>query len=126
MTTYRGHHNVITQVAISAEQKRVYSSSLDSTIRVWSLPSNQHGPFSPVDPSLYITTFIGHTDAIWDFKLSSHQSHLLASASADGKVKIWDTEANDHLLKSTWNYEGIIGDQENDFSINNESGKHYI
>ncbi|KAI9301095.1 WD40-repeat-containing domain protein [Cunninghamella echinulata] len=109
MTTYRGHHNIITHLAISSEQKRVYSSSLDSTIRVWRLPTEQNGPFSPVDPSLYITTFIGHTDAIWDFKLSPNSS-LLASAAADGKIKVWDTEGSDQLLKRSWDYDGVFED----------------
>ncbi|CAO3644735.1 unnamed protein product [Cunninghamella blakesleeana] len=116
ITTYRGHHNIITHLAISSEQNRVYSSSLDSTIRVWRLPTDQHGPFSPVDPSLYITTFIGHTDAIWDFKLSPHSSHLLASASADGKIKIWDTEGSDQLLKRSWDYDGILENESNSSS----------
>lgn len=46
--TYRGHSNVVTSVAISAEQNRVYSASLDTTIRVWRLPPDGHGLFSPV------------------------------------------------------------------------------
>ncbi|KAI8093369.1 WD40-repeat-containing domain protein [Halteromyces radiatus] len=113
--TYRGHSNIVTGVAISGEQNRVYSSSLDATIRVWRLPSEQHGTFSPVDPSLYITTFIGHTDAIWDFKLSPN-SNLLASASADGKVKIWDTQGTTELLKRSWGYEGTnVDENEQDY-----------
>lgn len=46
--TFRGHSNVVTAVNISASQNRVYSSSLDSTIRVWNLPSEDCGPFSSV------------------------------------------------------------------------------
>ncbi|ORZ11245.1 WD40-repeat-containing domain protein [Absidia repens] len=111
--TFRGHSNIVTSVAISGEQNRVYSASLDSTIRVWRLPSEQHGTFSPVDPSLYITTFIGHTDAIWDFKLSSNSS-ILASASADGKVKVWDTQGNGELLKQSWDYADSEKDRYND------------
>lgn len=103
--TFRGHTNVVTAVAISAKQNKVYSASLDSTIRVWSLPSDDRGPFAPVDSSLNIATYVGHTDAIWDFKLS--QDHLLASASADGTVKIWDTESSGNLLKSSWTFDGI-------------------
>ncbi|KAI8337566.1 WD40-repeat-containing domain protein [Chlamydoabsidia padenii] len=111
--TYRGHNNIVTSVAISGEQNRVYSASLDSTIRVWRLPSEQHGTFSPVDPSLYITTFVGHTDAIWDFKLSlpsSSTTTWLASASADGKVKLWDTQGYGDLLKHSWTYQGTEHD----------------
>lgn len=103
--TFRGHTNVVTAVAISAEQNRVYSASLDSTIRVWHLPSEESGPFSPVDPSLNIATYIGHTDSIWDFRLS--RQHLLASASADGTVKIWDTQSTGNLLKTSLTFDGI-------------------
>ncbi|KAI8339260.1 WD40-repeat-containing domain protein [Chlamydoabsidia padenii] len=103
-TTYRGHSNIVTSVAISGEQNRVYSASLDSTLRVWRLPSAQHSTFSPVDPSLYITSFVGHTDAIWDFKLSPTRP-LLASASADGTVKIWNTEGNGGPMLHSWSYE---------------------
>jgi striatin 1/3/4 len=120
----------VTTVAISAPQNRVYSASLDSTIRVWSLPPNDHGPFSPVgkishafqtlvnsslyiDPSLNIATYVGHTDAIWDFKLSpsNYQSSLLASISADKTTKIWDTESSGNLLKSSFTFEGISSDE---------------
>ncbi|CAO3657077.1 unnamed protein product [Mucor hiemalis] len=107
--TFRGHNNVVTAVAISANQNRVYSASLDSTIRVWSLPTDDRGPFSPVDPSLNIATYVGHTDAIWDFRLS--QNNLLGSASADGTVKIWDTESSGNLLKSSWTYDGISSEE---------------
>ncbi|KAG0192965.1 hypothetical protein DFQ28_006997 [Apophysomyces sp. BC1034] len=127
--TYRGHTNVVTSVAVSAEQNRVYSAGLDSTIRVWRLPPEGHGTYSPVgkcakdyvdgiylltsisDPSLNMATYVGHTDAIWDFKLfpiSREDSCLLASASADGTVKLWDTQTSGNLLKSSWNYNGCI------------------
>ncbi|KAI7862263.1 WD40-repeat-containing domain protein [Spinellus fusiger] len=108
--TYRGHTHVVTAVAISAEQNRVYSSSLDSTIRVWRLPPEDQGTYPAVDPSVNIATYVGHTDAIWDFKLfpvTYQDSCLLASASADGTVKLWDAETSGSLLKSTWYYDGV-------------------
>lgn len=46
--TYRGHTNVVTCVAILAEQNRVYSAGLDASIRVWRLPGEGHELFSPV------------------------------------------------------------------------------
>lgn len=97
----------------------MYSASLDSTIRVWSLPTDDRGPFSPVDPSLNIATYVGHTDAIWDFRLS--QNNLLGSASADGTVKIWDTESSGNLLKSSWTYDGISSEE----TYSNGKGKAY-
>lgn len=64
-----------------------------------------------LDSSLNVTTYIGHTDAIWDFKLfpsSIADSVPLVSASADGTVKIWDTGATGNLLKSSWTYSGVV------------------
>ncbi|KAI9496878.1 WD40-repeat-containing domain protein [Zychaea mexicana] len=110
---YRGHNHIVTQVAISAEQKRVYSSSLDSTIRVWRLPSEGH------NPSLSMATYVGHTDAIWDFKLfpiAREDTCLLASASADGTVKLWDTQTSGQLLKSSLTFDGVL--TENDHRRN--------
>ncbi|KAI8381394.1 WD40-repeat-containing domain protein [Radiomyces spectabilis] len=111
MITYRGHSHVITSIAISAEQNRLYSASLDSTIRAWRLPPAGHGLFPSVDPSMNIATFVGHTDAIWDIKLfpvDRTNTSLLVSASADGTAKIWDTKESGHLLKSSINYDGIM------------------
>jgi striatin 1/3/4 len=47
-----------------------------------------------------VTTLLGHTDAIWDFKLLPDTAPFLASASADGTVKLWNTE--DEQLQWSW------------------------
>ncbi|KAI8575566.1 hypothetical protein K450DRAFT_261266 [Umbelopsis ramanniana AG] len=115
--TYRGHTMGVTKVEISAEQGRLYSSSLDSTIRVWQLPPADKSPYSPYDSALNIAPYIGHTDAIWDFKLfpTAIADYLpLASASADGTVKIWDTSASGNLLKSSWSYNGVIDEHQDE------------
>ncbi|CEI86428.1 Putative Strn3 protein [Rhizopus microsporus] len=52
--TFRGHTNIVTSLAISSLQNRVFSASLDSTIRVWKLPSEEWGPFSPVGRSCHL------------------------------------------------------------------------
>ncbi|ORY99284.1 WD40-repeat-containing domain protein [Syncephalastrum racemosum] len=108
--TYRGHTHPVSSVVVSGDQKRVYSASLDSTIRVWRLPSAGHTLYSPVDPSLKIATYVGHSDAVWDIELSPEG--LLASASADGTVKIWNTESSGDLLKSSWGYDGVTPENE--------------
>ncbi|RUS18134.1 WD40-repeat-containing domain protein [Endogone sp. FLAS-F59071] len=106
--TYRGHAHTVTSVAISADQSRAYSASLDSTIRVWKIPIDGRETYAAVDASLNFASYVGHTDAIWDIRLFPlpGASHLLASASADGTVKIWDTAASSSPLKSSWNYNG--------------------
>ncbi|CAG8522954.1 1082_t:CDS:10 [Paraglomus occultum] len=107
--TYRGHTLPVTSVVLSTEQSTCYSASMDATIRVWKIPATRE-LYAPVDPSLNLTAYIGHTDVIWDlrlFPIHDQNSQLLASAAADGTVKIWDTEEVGSPLKSTWNYYGI-------------------
>ncbi|CAG8481356.1 9982_t:CDS:10 [Diversispora eburnea] len=109
LMTYRGHSAAVNSVVLGTEQHRCYSASMDSTVRVWNLPSSKRETYGPVDPSLNLTTYIGHTDAIWDlrlFPIHFQSTQLLASASADGTVKIWDTEAEGSPLKSTLYYYG--------------------
>lgn len=57
-----------------------------------------------------MSSFIGHTDTVWDirlFPLSISSSQLLASISADGALKIWDTETKGSPLRSSWGYNGL-------------------
>ncbi|KAG0231056.1 hypothetical protein BGW42_000532 [Actinomortierella wolfii] len=98
--TYRGHTGAVNAVALSADQGKVFSASTDSTVRAWKLV--------PMDKETYSRT--GHTDAVWDirlFPLSISSTQLLASISADGALKIWDTETKGSPLRSSWGYYGI-------------------
>ncbi|CAG8537810.1 19820_t:CDS:10 [Cetraspora pellucida] len=111
--TYRGHTAAVNSVVIASEQHRCYSASMDSTIRVWNLPPPKRDNYGPVDSPLNFTTYIGHTDAIWDlrlFPICNLNTQFLASASADGSVKIWNTEAEGSPLKSSWGYYGNNGE----------------
>ncbi|CAI2180618.1 9848_t:CDS:10 [Funneliformis geosporum] len=117
--TYRGHTAAVNSVVMASEQRRCYSASMDATIRVWNFPSPKRDTYGPVDPSLNLTTYIGHTDAIWDlrlFPMRNQNTQLLASASADGTVKIWDTEAEGSPLKCSWSYYGVNSEE----SVNGE------
>ncbi|KAG9295235.1 hypothetical protein G9A89_000058 [Geosiphon pyriformis] len=107
--TYRGHVGAVSSVILASEQRRCYSASVDATIRVWNLPSPKREIYAPVDTSLNLNTYIGHSDAIWDirlFPLRNLNTQLLASASADGTVKIWDTNIEGSALKTSWSYYG--------------------
>ncbi|RIB27639.1 WD40-repeat-containing domain protein [Gigaspora rosea] len=111
--TYRGHTAAVNSVVVAPEQYKCYSASMDSTIRVWDLPPPKRDTYGPVDSPLNLTTYIGHTDAIWDlrlFPIRNLNTQLLASASADGTVKIWNTEAEGSPLKSSWGYYGSNGE----------------
>ncbi|KAG0206009.1 hypothetical protein BGX28_002511 [Mortierella sp. GBA30] len=98
--TYRGHTKAITAVAISVDQNKCFSASMDSTVRSWKLV--------PMNKETYAR--LGHTDSVWDirlFPLSISSSQLLASISADGALKIWDTETKGSPLRSSWGYNGL-------------------
>lgn len=110
---YRGHTAAVTSLAVSSARRRIFSASLDSTIRVWSYPPSavSHTTYSPYDPSLTLSALIAHTDAIWDVKLIPSKTSpdgYLVSASADGTVKVWDAdgEGPDVPLLGSWGAEG--------------------
>ncbi|KAG0258382.1 hypothetical protein DFQ27_004670 [Actinomortierella ambigua] len=108
--TYRGHTGAVNAVALSADQGKVFSASTDSTVRAWKLVPMDKETYSRTDPSIHVSTFIGHTDAVWDirlFPLSISSTPLLASISADGALKIWDTETKGSPLRSSWGYHGM-------------------
>ncbi|KAG0219265.1 hypothetical protein BGX33_003811 [Mortierella sp. NVP41] len=110
--TYRGHTKGITAVALSADQNTCFSASFDRTVRAYKLVPMNKETYARLDPSLNVSTYVGHTDAVWDirlFPLSISSSQLLGSTSADGTVKIWDTETKGSPLKSSWSYNGSEG-----------------
>ncbi|KAF9313966.1 hypothetical protein BG003_004662 [Podila horticola] len=120
---YRGHTKSITSVAISADQNKCFSSSLDSTVRSWKLVPMDKETYSRADRTIPLGSFVGHTDVVWDirlFPLSISSSQLLASISADGSLKIWDTETKGSSLKSSWGYNGLLCPR--DLSSSSSSG----
>lgn len=107
--TFRGHSAPVTCVAISQGQRCIYSASLDSTVRVWQLPDRNLESYPPFDRSMELASFVGHSQAIWDMALlplKVDEEALLATASADGTVKVWSTERISSPLKLSWDYFG--------------------
>lgn len=117
--TLRGHSSTVTSVAISAAQGRIYSASLDATVQVWALPPAENETYAPYDPRGLLGTFVGHTDGIWDMALLPlrlRDEALLATASADGTVKVWSTDDLGSPLKLSWGYDGLDGSAPEDSS----------
>lgn len=113
--TYRGHSGPVTAVAFSSSQDRLYSASLDQTVHVWALPPRERETYAPYDPELSLATLEGHTDAIWDLAvipLRVQDENLLATASADGTVKIWNTDRLDSPLRLSWKYNGTDSEED--------------
>ncbi|CED82186.1 Cell-cycle nuclear protein, contains WD-40 repeats [Phaffia rhodozyma] len=108
LTTYRGHTKGVTSVVFDAPKGLIYSGSLDSTIRVWKVPSSSQTLFSPHDSSVGVNTLVGHSNSVWGLALVGRPSEgqVLVSVSSDGNVKVWNTEKEGCPLVGSWPYGG--------------------
>lgn len=108
--TLRGHSAAVTRLIHAASKQLLYSASLDSSIRVWALPSQSHTTYAPYDETRARGQLIGHTDAVWDLALVRDESTLI-SCGAEGAVKVWDVSApsGGGSLRLTWGWAGLDG-----------------
>lgn len=104
--TLRGHSAGITKLIHIPSRHALISASLDSSIRIWSLPPQSHTTYAPYDGSRAISELIGHTDAVWDLALVRDDNTLI-SCGAEGSVKVWDITAASGNLKLSWSYNGL-------------------
>lgn len=104
--TLRGHSAGITKLVHIPSRHALISASLDSSIRIWSLPSQSHTTYAPYDGSRAIGELIGHTDAVWDLALVRDDNTLI-SCGAEGAVKVWEITAAGGILKLSWSYNGL-------------------
>ncbi len=106
--TLRGHSAAITCLIIAPSKQLIYSASLDSTVRIWALPSSTHTTYAPFDASRLHGELIGHTDAVWDLALVRDECTLI-SGGAEGAVKVWDVSdaSGRGSLRLSWTYNGV-------------------
>lgn len=111
--TLRGHSAAITRLIHSASKQLLYSASLDSSIRVWALPSRSHTTYAPYDETCARGMLIGHTDAVWDLALVRDESTLI-SCGSEGVVKVWDVSgpSGGGSLKLSWGWSGLDSQEE--------------
>lgn len=111
--TLRGHSAAITRLIVAPSKQLIYSASLDSTIRVWALPSSSHTTYAPFDASRLRGELIGHTDAVWDLALVRDECTLI-SGGAEGMVKVWDVSdpSGSGSQRLSWTYNGMDYDGE--------------
>ncbi|KAN0061128.1 1,2-dihydroxy-3-keto-5-methylthiopentene dioxygenase [Thecaphora frezii] len=115
LVTFRGHSAGVTCLAIAKHQRRIYSGSIDSSVRVWQLPDSSTEAYPPYDKSVELGCLVGHTQPVWDMALlpdKSDDEAYLATVSADGTVKIWATQKGDNgrapaELRLSWDYYGV-------------------
>jgi striatin 1/3/4 len=129
--TLRGHIAPVLSIAFDHQGEYLYSGGIDSSLFTWKVPDEKamYSPYGTycrcfcifkfgtasvpprkdyyvlidaviIDKKAKVTQLIGHTDAIWDLK-GHPLSSLLASCSADGTVKIWDSQSSSSPLLHT-------------------------
>lgn len=77
----RAHEGGIYSVAFSPDDRTIFSTGKEESIRVWDvLTGVERGDH------------LGHADKIWNLAVSP-DGRTLASASADGTVKLWNTNS---------------------------------
>jgi striatin 1/3/4 len=109
--TLRGHTGTITRLVVAGSKNLLYSSSLDSSIRVWAIPDAKLPTYVAYDSSRSRGELVGHTDGVWDIALMRDDA-LLASCGSDGTVKVWNLAGpGPGKLKSSWGYNGVGSDE---------------
>ncbi|KAK7693152.1 hypothetical protein QCA50_002718 [Cerrena zonata] len=121
--TLRGHSAAITRLVHAPSKGLLYSASLDSSIRVWALPTTSHTTYAAYDDTRARGELIGHTDAVWDLSLVRDESTLI-SCGAEGAVKVWDVSgpSGGGSLKLSWLYDGLDADNEHETDSNEHPG----
>ncbi|KAF0536458.1 WD40 repeat-like protein [Gigaspora margarita] len=67
--TYRDHTAAVNSVGHYFRTVKCFSTCIDSTLHVWDLPPPKRDTYGPVDSLLNLTTYMGHMDTVWDFRL---------------------------------------------------------
>ena len=81
IATLQGHTAVVR--CLTAVGNKLYSGSVDSTIRVWDTDTHQH-----------ITTLQGHTNSVTCLTAVGNK---LYSVSVDKTIRVWDTDTHKHI-----------------------------
>lgn len=98
--TFRAHTGPVLSLAIASTGDLCFSGGIDTTIRVWNMPSPNVDPYDTYDSNVLAATLRGHSDAVWCLSYNSTRQHLL-SASSDGTVKLWSpTSKTQPLIRS--------------------------
>ncbi|PWN28418.1 WD40 repeat-like protein [Jaminaea rosea] len=109
VATLEGHSNLVTSVTVSSARRRIYSGSIDSTLKVWAIPdvaaksangrreegseddsTEQQQPLV-VQPLASIKTDSEIT-ALTLLPSTAGDDSLLATASADGMVRLYSLD----------------------------------
>jgi WD40 repeat protein len=86
VVSFKGHTSGVLCVQFTPDSRKILTSSLDKTIKIWDAQSSEE-----------LHSLNGHTEAVWWISLSPDGSRC-ASASRDKSVKIWDVATTKNIL----------------------------
>ncbi|BGP54048.1 hypothetical protein JCM8202_003047 [Rhodotorula sphaerocarpa] len=84
--TLLGHAHNVCALDVSHDGKRIASASWDMTARVWSSTGGEEGWTCE-------TVLVDHQAAVWDVLFLRKEPHLLLTASADSRIRLFDLQS---------------------------------
>jgi eukaryotic-like serine/threonine-protein kinase len=90
--TLRGHAGEVRSVVFSPDGQRLFTGAHDGTVRVWDAT-----PLGNQEDENCLTLH-GHNDEVTSVAFHPHNPAVVASASIDGTVKLWNTRTALPLL----------------------------
>ncbi|MEW5302768.1 MAG: hypothetical protein WDW36_005516 [Sanguina aurantia] len=77
---WRAHENMIFDLVWGKDDTVLYTASADATVRVWDAGTGA-----------CLASCIGHEGSVKSISVMPDSTHILASGSRDGSIKVWDT-----------------------------------
>jgi WD40 repeat protein len=91
-----GHTGPVSRACVSADGKRLLTSGIDKTLRLWDAYTG-----------VCLRVFKGHTAAVWGLALSPDGKRVL-SGGDDKTVRLWDATTGKELRKMTGHARDVI------------------